>query len=84
MAKTQDEINELLASDLFQKGIKDKYIIINEGNSIIRYNCKNHLGYNKYYHWSMFLIHDRKTINHTLYQVQDIKYLFLCLIKLYL
>ena len=41
MAKTQDEINELLASDLFQKGIKDKYIIINDGNSIIRYNCKN-------------------------------------------
>lgn len=41
MAKTQDEINELLASDLFQKGIQDKYIIINEGNSIIRYNCKN-------------------------------------------
>ena len=28
MAKTQDEINELLASDLFQKGIQDKYIII--------------------------------------------------------
>lgn len=41
MAKTQSEINELLASDLFQKGIQDKYIIINEGNSIIRYNCKN-------------------------------------------
>lgn len=41
MAKTQDEINELLASDLFQKGIQDKYIIINEGNLIIRYNCKN-------------------------------------------
>lgn len=41
MAKTQDEINELLASDLFQKGIQDKYIIINEKNSIIRYNCKN-------------------------------------------
>lgn len=41
MAKIQDEINELLASDLFQKGIQDKYIIINEGNSIIRYNCKN-------------------------------------------
>lgn len=41
MAKTQDEINELLASDLFQKGIQDKYIIINEGNSIIRYNSKN-------------------------------------------
>lgn len=41
MAKTQDEINELLASDLFQKGIQDKHIIINEGNSIIRYNCKN-------------------------------------------
>ncbi len=41
MAKTQDEINELLASDLFQKGIQDKYIIINEGNSIICYNCKN-------------------------------------------
>lgn len=41
MAKTQDEINELLASDLFQKGIQDKYIIINEENSIIRYNCKN-------------------------------------------
>lgn len=41
MAKNQDEINELLASDLFQKGIQDKHIIINEGNSIIRYNCKN-------------------------------------------
>lgn len=41
MAKTQDEINELLVSDLFQKGIQDKHIIINEGNSIIRYNCKN-------------------------------------------
>ena len=41
MAKTQDEINELLASDLFQNGIQDKHIIINEGNSIIRYNCKN-------------------------------------------
>lgn len=41
MAKTQNEINELLASDLFQKGIQDKHIIINEGNSIIRYNCKN-------------------------------------------
>lgn len=41
MAKTQDEINELLASDLFQKGIQDKHIIINERNSIIRYNCKN-------------------------------------------
>ena len=36
MAKTQDEINELLASDLFQKGIQDKHIIINERNSIIR------------------------------------------------
>lgn len=41
MAKTQDEINELLALDLFQKGIKDKYIIINEENTIIHYNCKN-------------------------------------------
>lgn len=41
MAKTQDEINELLASDLFQKGIRDKHIIINEENLIIRYNCKN-------------------------------------------
>lgn len=41
MAKTQDEISELLASDLFQKGIQDKHIIINEENSIIRYNCKN-------------------------------------------
>lgn len=41
MAKTQNEINDLLASDLFQKGIQDKHIIINEGSSIIRYNCKN-------------------------------------------
>lgn len=41
MAKTQDEINELLVSDLFQKGIRDKYIIINESNAVIRYNCKN-------------------------------------------
>lgn len=30
-----------MASDLFQKGIQDKHIIINERNSIIRYNCKN-------------------------------------------
>ena len=30
MAKTQAEINELLATDHLQKGIKEKYIIINE------------------------------------------------------
>ncbi len=41
MAKTLDEINELLALDLFQKGLRDKHIIINEEKSIIRYNCKN-------------------------------------------
>lgn len=41
MAKTQDEIKELLKLDLFQKGIQDKYIIINKECSIIHYNCKN-------------------------------------------
>ena len=48
------------------------------------YNFENHPEYNKCCHWNMFLIHDRKTINRTLFQVQDIKHLFLHLLKLYL
>ena len=48
------------------------------------YNFENHPEYNKCCHWNMFLIHDRKTINRTLFQVRDIKHLFPHLLKLYL
>lgn len=41
MAKTPDEIKELLSTDLFQKGIKDKYITVNDDLTSIEYNCKN-------------------------------------------
>ena len=40
MAKPQEEIDKLLSSDLFIKGIKDGYISVNDGVTI-RYNCKN-------------------------------------------
>ncbi len=41
MAKTQDEINELLSTNLFKKGIANNYITINKDNSYITYHCKN-------------------------------------------
>ncbi len=41
MAKTPEEIKELLSTELFQKGIKDKYIVVNDGMTSIEYNCKN-------------------------------------------
>lgn len=41
MAKTQDEIKELLSTDLFKKGIANNYIAINSDNSYITYHCKN-------------------------------------------
>ncbi|KAA6338983.1 hypothetical protein EZS27_013063 [termite gut metagenome] len=41
MAKTTDEIKELLATDLFRKGIAKKYIVVNDDYTTIHYNCKN-------------------------------------------
>ena len=35
MAKTQDEIKELLSTNLFKKGIANNYITINNDNSYI-------------------------------------------------
>lgn len=41
MAKTIEEIKELLSTELFKNGIKDKHIVINKELSSITYNCKN-------------------------------------------
>ena len=41
MAKTQDEIKELLSTDLFKRGMATNYIAINSDNSYITYHCKN-------------------------------------------
>ena len=41
MAKTPEEVKELLSTELFQRGIKDKHIVINDDMSSIKYNCKN-------------------------------------------
>ena len=41
MAKTIDEIRELLATELFRKGIAKKYIVVNDEGTSIQYNCKN-------------------------------------------
>ena len=41
MAKTQDEIKELLSTNLLKKGIANNYITINNDNSYITYHCKN-------------------------------------------
>lgn len=41
MAKTSEEIKELLSIELFKQGIKDKHIIINDDMTSIKYNCKN-------------------------------------------
>ena len=43
MAKTKEEIKELLATPLFKEGLKSNYISVIDKNDIpyIRYNCKN-------------------------------------------
>ncbi|TGX82053.1 restriction endonuclease subunit M [Palleniella muris] len=41
MAKTQDEIKELLSTNSLKKGIANNYITINSDNSYITYHCKN-------------------------------------------
>jgi type I restriction enzyme M protein len=41
MAKTTDEIRELLASELFRKGIAKKHTTVNDDYTTIHYNCKN-------------------------------------------
>lgn len=41
MAKTSEEIKELLSIELFKQGVKDKHIIINDDMTSIKYNCKN-------------------------------------------
>lgn len=41
MAKSKEEISELISTGLFQKGLSDKYISVNEEKSVITYNCKN-------------------------------------------
>ncbi|MDR2138030.1 MAG: hypothetical protein LBP50_00525, partial [Tannerella sp.] len=41
MAKTTEEIKELLATELFRKGIAKKYIVVNDDYTMIQYNCKN-------------------------------------------
>lgn len=41
MAKTKDEIKELLSTELFRNGIANNYITINNDNSYITYHCKN-------------------------------------------
>ncbi|MFR9542556.1 MAG: N-6 DNA methylase [Rikenellaceae bacterium] len=41
MAKTPEEIKELLQAELFQRGIQDKYIAVIGDNVSLQYNCKN-------------------------------------------
>jgi len=41
MAKTIDEIKELLATELFQKGVAQNYIVVSDDYTTIFYNCKN-------------------------------------------
>ena len=41
MAKTLEEIKQLLSGELYKRGIKDRHIVINEDMSVIKYNCKN-------------------------------------------
>lgn len=41
MAKTKDEIKELLSTELFKNGIANNYITINSDSSYITYHCKN-------------------------------------------
>ena len=41
MAKSIDEIRELLATELFRTGIAKKYIVVNDDYTSVLYNCKN-------------------------------------------
>jgi type I restriction enzyme M protein len=41
MAKTIEEIKELLAMELFRKGIAKKHIVVNDDFTTIHYNCKS-------------------------------------------
>lgn len=41
MAKTSEEIKDLLATELFQKGIAKKHIVVNSDCTTMQYNCKN-------------------------------------------
>jgi type I restriction enzyme M protein len=41
MAKSVDEIRELLAGDLFKKGIAKNCIVVSDDLTTIYYNCKN-------------------------------------------
>lgn len=41
MAKTVEEIKELLSTELFQKGIAKKHIVVNSDCTTVQYNCKN-------------------------------------------
>jgi type I restriction enzyme M protein len=41
MAKSVDEIKELLATELFKKGIAQKYVVVSDDCATIQYNCKN-------------------------------------------
>lgn len=41
MAKTINEIKELLSTDLFRKGLAQNYISVSSDNNYISYNCKN-------------------------------------------
>lgn len=41
MAKSPEEIKELLSTELFQRGLKDKHIVVNNEMTSIQYNCKN-------------------------------------------
>lgn len=41
MAKSKEEISELISTELFCKGISNKYISVNQEMSVITYHCKN-------------------------------------------
>jgi len=41
MAKSIDEIKELLAIELFKKGIAQKHVVVSDDYATIQYNCKN-------------------------------------------
>lgn len=41
MAKSKEEISELISTELFRKGISNKYISVNQEMSVITYHCKN-------------------------------------------
>lgn len=41
MAKSAEEINELLATDLYRRAIKEKLITVNDDHTVIQYNCFN-------------------------------------------